>query len=258
MSLHSTPSIGLVQSCFRFTTKLRQSGLQEKSLLKKRKLAFCDRSFLPSHAGPEFPRSWTSGFKLENGFSLAVLMKLKSSMVQLQVDANFEQTLFSDVLQSAAPEFQKSTEDGTVFRIYRLGSLEVRTIQEPEGNEQIGVVFSSRAPTWDLASGKSRPGKPIRDDEKIVRGSIYVEAIDVETSRRLDQKWSSKRLDYCHHYVVLETEEQNVIVTEKLPDGSTMMVVNPEGVEDRNSLAKLMATAEDCKDMDVAVGKVWL
>ena len=159
-------------------------------------------------------------------------------MVQLQVDANFEQTLFSDVLPSAAPEFQKSTEDGTVFRIYRLGSLEVRTIQEPEGNEQIGVVFSSRAPTWDLASGKSRPGKPIRDDEKIVRGSIYVEAIDVETSRRLDQKWSSKRLDYCHHYVVL--------------------VVNPEGVEDRNSLAKLMATAEDCKDMDVAVGKVWL
>lgn len=241
-----------------YIVKLRNLVNEEKSLLKKRKLAFCDRSFLPSHAGPEFPRSWTSGFKLENGFSPAVLMKLKSSMVQLQVDANFEQTLFSDVLPSAAPEFQKSTEDGTVFRIYRLGSLEVRTIQEPEGNEQIGVVFSSRAPTWDLASGKSRPGKPIRDDEKIVRGSIYVEAIDVETSRRLDQKWSSKRLDYCHHYVVLETEEQNVIVTEKLPDGSTMMVVNPEGVEDRNSLAKLMATAEDCKDMDVAVGKVKL
>eukprot|EP00913_Durusdinium_trenchii_P027135 g25462.t1 len=37
-----------------------------------------------------------------------------------------------------------------------------------------------------------------------------------------------------------------------------MMVVNPEGVEDRNSLAKLLATAEDCKDMDVAVGKVKL
>ena len=182
-------------------------------------------------------------------------MKLKSAMVQLQVDSNFQQTLLDDVLPVAAPEFHKSTEDGTVFRIYRLGSLEVRTIQEREGPEEVGVVFSTRAPTWDLAAGKSS-GKPIRDDEKIVRGRIYVEAIDVETARRLDQKWSSKRLDYCHHYVVLDTEEQNVIVTEKLPDGTTMMVVNPEGVEDRNSLAKLMATAEDCKDMDVAVGKV--
>ena len=53
-------------------------------------------------------------------------------------------------------------------------------------------------------------------------------------------------------------EDQNVILTEKFPDGSTMMAVNPEGVEDRNSLAKLMATVEDCKDMDVTVGKVGL
>ncbi|CAK9112784.1 Uncharacterized protein SCF082_LOCUS52291 [Durusdinium trenchii] len=240
-----------------YISKLRNLVNEEKALLKKRKLAFCDRSFLPSHAGPEFPRSWTSGFKLENGFSPAVLMKLKSALVQLQVDSNFQQTLLDEVLPVAAPEFQKSTEDGIIFRIYRLGSLEVRTIQEPEGQEEVGVVFSTRAPTWDLSASKSS-GKAIRDDEKVVRGRIYVEAIDIETARRLDQKWSSKRLDYCHHYVVLETEEENVIVTEKFPDGTTMMVVNPEGVEDRNSLAKLLATAEDCKDMDVAVGKVKL
>lgn len=184
-------------------------------------------------------------------------MKLKSALVQLQVDSNFQQTLLDEVLPVAAPEFQKSTEDGIIFRIYRLGSLEVRTIQEPEGQEEVGVVFSTRAPTWDLSASKSS-GKAIRDDEKVVRGRIYVEAIDIETARRLDQKWSSKRLDYCHHYVVLETEEENVIVTEKFPDGTTMMVVNPEGVEDRNSLAKLLATAEDCKDMDVAVGKARL
>lgn len=82
-----------------------------------------------------------------------------------------------------------------------------------------------------------------------------MEAIDMETARRLDQKWSSKRLDYCHHYVVLETEEKNVILTEKLPDGTTLMVVNPDGLEDRNSLAKLLAVVEDCKEMEVAVGK---
>ena len=42
------------------------------------------------------------------------------------------------VLPVAAPEFNKATEDGVVFRIYRIGSLEVRTIQEPGSSEPLG------------------------------------------------------------------------------------------------------------------------
>ena len=48
-----------------------------------------------------------------------------------QVDATFQQALLEEVLPTAAPEFHKATEDGVVFRIYRLGSLEVRTTQDP-------------------------------------------------------------------------------------------------------------------------------
>ena len=182
-------------------------------MLRKRKLAFCDKSFLPSHAGSDFPRNWTSGFRLEQGLSPAVLLKLRQAMVQLQVDQTFQETLRKDVLPIAAPEFQKSTEDGTVclgarawspsgnygesdgdrqsrhtfwvvssfrkvwkwlqsglrFRIYRLGSLEVRTIQAPEQSEELGVVFSSRAVTWDLAAKPTS----LREDEKIVTYLTY-------------------------------------------------------------------------------------
>ena len=35
-------------------------------------------------------------------------------MVQLPVDQTFQETLRNEVLPIAAPEFQKSTEDGTV------------------------------------------------------------------------------------------------------------------------------------------------
>ena len=33
-------------------------------------------------------------------------------------------TLLEDVLPKASPEFEKATEDGAQFRIYRIGALE--------------------------------------------------------------------------------------------------------------------------------------
>ena len=43
--------------------------------------------------------------------------------------------VFDDVMRSAAPAFDMRTEDGMRFRIYRLGSLEVRTTREPGGGK---------------------------------------------------------------------------------------------------------------------------
>jgi len=169
--------------------------------------------------------------------------------VQLQVDEAFQQSLLEEILPATCPEFEKATEDGTVFRIYRLGSLELRTVQEPGLPETLGVVFSDRKPAWNLksANGPALVG----GDEKIAKGKLYLEAVDGETRARLDQKWSSKTLDYCHYYLVLETESGNTMVTEKLADGSTVMVENPEGWEDRNSLAKLLMTIEDCNELNI-------
>lgn len=160
-----------------------------------------------------------------------------------------------DILPAAAPEFEKATEDGTLFRIYRLGSLEVRTVQEPGLPEAIGVVFSARTTAWN--SQPSRGASTLSGEEKIAKGSLYLEAIDSQTSARLDEKWSS-RLNYCHYYVVFETEKGNVIVTEMLGDGSAIMAVNPEGVEDRNSLAKRYMTIDDCRALNVSYSNLKL
>ena len=37
---------------------------------------------------------------------------------------------WKEVLPDAAAVFDKSTEDGTAYRIYRFGTIEVRTMQE--------------------------------------------------------------------------------------------------------------------------------
>ena len=39
-------------------------------------------------------------------------------------------TSLKEVLADAAPVFDKSTEDGTAYRIYRFGTVEVRTMQD--------------------------------------------------------------------------------------------------------------------------------
>ena len=49
----------------------------------------------------------------------------KFGLAKLEVDSVFEQTLLNDILPMAAPEFNKITEDGVAFRIYKIGSLEV-------------------------------------------------------------------------------------------------------------------------------------
>jgi len=217
-------------------------------LLQRRTNKFFDRSFVVGNAGSEFPRSWTCRFQIDQPSVTPNV--LKSGLVQIQVDESFQQTLLNEILPAAAPEFEKKTEDGVIFRIYRLGSLEVRTVQEPEKSEQVGVVFSARAPSWNLRPGK----KVVSDAEKVTKASIYVEAIDAATSKVLDQKWSSKRLDYIHYYVVLETDASNTVLAEMLPNGATILAVNAEGLQDRNSLAKLLMASEPKEE--VTAGQV--
>jgi len=231
-----------------YISKLRSLVNEEQSLLQRRKNKFFERSFVVGDAGAEFPRSWTSRFQIDQPRATQNVMQ--SGLVQIQVDQSFQQSLLKEILPTAAAEFEQKTEDGVVFRIYRLGSLEVRTVQEHEKAEHVGVVFSARAPSFNLRPGK----KMVSDDERVTKASIYVEAIDAESSILLDQKWSSKRLDYIHYYVVLETDASNTILTEMLPNGTAILAMNPEGLLDRNSLAKLLKAVEP--ELEVTAGQV--
>merc|ERR1712032_1205869 len=69
----------------------------------------------------------------------------------------------------------------------------------------------------------SNRGK-ISENEKIVKVTHYVESADGEPRQ----------------YVALETEKRNVIITEELDDGTVTWEENPQNLETRNTLAKVL------------------
>merc|ERR1712110_1374462 len=110
--------------------------------------------------------------------------------------------------------------------MYRVGSLEVRTLQDINGNETIGAVFSvceqahrASEDQKEKVNGKARIAKVTQYVEKLVQGRGY--------------------------FVVLETEQGIKIVTEKLPDGRVAFHESPPELCNRISSARVVRSA-DC------------
>lgn len=235
-----------------YTSKLRSHIHEENSLLERRKLHFCDKAFKVGNAGHDFPRSWTSRFQIEkDGLAPKTEASNKTGLVKVEIDKAYSASLVRDVLSTAAPEFQEKTEDGTCFRIYKIGSLEIRTTQERFAEEQIGVVYSSRAPTWNLAA----TSQELSEREKVVECKVFLEAAEGDVVGKQPH----------HLYMVCITANKDVIVTEKLANGSTIFLVNPKSLEDRNSLAKQLfksdcveqATVKDVKTQQTNFNKTF-
>lgn len=235
-----------------YTSKLRSHIHEENSLLERRKLHFCDKAFKVGNAGHDFPRSWTSRFQIEkDGLAPKTEASNKTGLVKVEMDKAYSASLVRDVLPTAAPEFQEKTEDGTCFCIYKIGSLEIRTTQERFAEEQIGVVYSSRAPTWNLAA----TSQELSEREKVVECKVFLEAAEGYVVGKQPH----------HLYMVCITANKNVIVTEKLANGSTIFLVNPKSLEDRNSLAKQLfksdcveqATVKDVKTQQTNFNKTF-
>jgi len=209
-----------------YVERLRKLVKQEDDVKQQRKELFFSNKFSMDRAGPLFPSSWTSKLEIAGG-SLS-----GAAVLHPRPDYQAEAGVFDDVLKSASPTFEKSTEDGVHFRIYRVGSLEVRTTQENDSKENVGAVFSV-CPPKD-ASAKGSQIRNVLQDDKLVKVTEYVEARG-------------------RYYVVVETEQGNVILTEKLRDGTVSWEENPADVMDRNSLAKVTWTLA-CRSAGVTVG----
>merc|ERR1712032_248589 len=115
-------------------------------------------------------------------------------------------------------------EDGMKFRVYRVGSIEARTLQEVNGKERIGAVFSfceqARRPGGDqMVSGGARIVKVTQYVEKLGHGRGY--------------------------FVVLETDEGVKIVTEKLRNMKVVFEASSADLLGRISSAKAVRSA-DC------------
>merc|ERR1712039_117882 len=105
-----------------YVQKLRSLVLEEDSVQVKRV--------------EHFPSSWTS--KLQMGGVTAVELHEKPEYLA-------EKSEVEAIKEKATMAFEKNTEDGTSFRIYRAGNLELRTTQAHDSEETVRAVFSVRA-----------------------------------------------------------------------------------------------------------------
>eukprot|EP00415_Alexandrium_ostenfeldii_P001850 UN1850 len=106
---------------------------------QQRRDHFCSSSFSADEPGALFPASWSSLVKLSYEGA-------KEEQMHARPDYKDHVDLIESALKSAASTFDKTAEDGARFRIYKVGNLEVRTIQQHSEDEAIAGVFSSRKP----------------------------------------------------------------------------------------------------------------
>lgn len=114
-----------------------------------------------------------------------------------------------------------------------MGRFEVRTVQEHNGEETIGAVFTTCEKSSHTSSGRSISGH-----EKIVKVTQYVEKA---VANGLSQDVQTPD---AHYYVVLEAEHGSVVLTELLADGSVTWEENQSSLGTRNSLARVIRTAQ--------------
>merc|ERR1712039_781890 len=114
---------------FAYVQKLRNLVSEEESMQSKRIEQFMSTKFSAGDAGELFPSSWTSQLQIAKGGVKA------NEVLHARPEYLAEKSALEEVKQSAAMAFEKITEDGTSFRIYRAGALELRTTQAHEGDE---------------------------------------------------------------------------------------------------------------------------
>eukprot|EP00747_Dinoflagellata_sp_TGD_P213289 gnl/TRDRNA2_/TRDRNA2_86265_c0_seq1.p1 gnl/TRDRNA2_/TRDRNA2_86265_c0~~gnl/TRDRNA2_/TRDRNA2_86265_c0_seq1.p1 ORF type:complete len:990 (+),score=222.18 gnl/TRDRNA2_/TRDRNA2_86265_c0_seq1:396-2972(+) len=195
--------------------------VQEEAMARQRRSThFFSESFDFGSPGELFPVSWAE--RAQNSCS--------PSTGESQLDAlDLEEAEFEEVVKNAAPIFDKTTEDGMRFRVYRADSLEVRTLQEVDSEEMVGAVFSLRK------AGRAEK-EQIDETESVVKAVEYVE---------------EDRVSYCRSYVMLRTAEGNAIVTSLLQDGTVTWEENPSSLHDRNAAAKVLRSADCCGSTSV-------
>jgi len=205
-----------------YVSALRALVKEEATLRQDRQERFCSEDFAMGSPGPLFPSSWAA-------WGAQRKVPAAAAPGRLHARPDYKAEAFK-LLKNAVPVFDDSCEDGMRFRIYQVGSIEVRTTQELDGAEVVGAVFSSRAATQ--APKTEEAWGVVAKVDRIVKVSEYVEA-----PRR--------------YYIVLETNLGDMIVTEKLANGSVCWVENPEDLEYRNSLAKVVR-AVDCSCLKIS------
>jgi len=203
--------------------RLRALLVEEDVMRKQREEHFFSTEFIPNAPGPLFPSTWNPAQGIKNGRTSAAPQQ---GALQTRPDYLSEG---NRLVKSAVPLFDKTTEDGTHFRIYEVGTLEIRTSQTLDGEEVTGAVFS-KVPV-SIKATTSDACRTIARTDQVVKALEYVEHAGLDKRER-------------QYFVVLETEEGDFILTEKLLDGKAIWAEQPEGLEARRSLARVVRVAD--------------
>lgn len=210
--------------------QLRRLVMEEEAVQRERRRTFLSEAFDPESPGPLFPASWRPSASI---MSREVTKGKKHNCRLLpRVEHESQADLLRQAMRQTTPSFEKVTEEGTCFRIYRLGSLEARTTQSSDGEEVIGVVFSMLSATTTTSSDLKQGGSKHRDSDEVVKISEYVE----KTSRG----------PCC--FMVLTAESGSTLVVKELEDGSLHHEESPVNLDYRRTLAKVLRS-KDCRGL---------
>jgi len=228
---------------------------EEEEVRRAREDQFLSKTFSPGNPGPLFPPSWMPLVEITNEQATRRPGAAQGEALHPRPDYVAEA---AKLKKSAVPVFDKSTEDGTRFRIYRVGSLEVRTTEQQGQDERVGAVFSRLRPLHRAAD--SEEGS-VAEEERICKVTLHVEQPHSgpappagQQVKELKQLMEDALLPPPprHFFATLETDCGNVIMTEQLRDGTMAWSENPLDLEARTSLAKVIA-ASDCRGASVTV-----
>jgi len=217
-------------------TKLQVLVKEEEAVREQRRAAFYSKDFMLSNPGVLFPSSWTSNFEVLRGDApmRALEGRPLTSLTEIPEYQFKAKDMLHGILKTAGPIFEKSTEEGMRFRIYRVGSLEVRTTQELDCHEAVGAIFSIRDP--QMGAGTCSSHEKASPEERIVKATEYVERIHL----------TGAVAGHRRFYSVLETEKGHKILTERREDGVIIWEEDPQKLDERNSMAKVLRS-KDCE-----------
>jgi len=134
--------------------------------------------------------------------------------------------------------FDKMAEDGMRFRIYELGSLEVRTTQAHDGTETVGAVFGRRSASRPLAPDG---GGAVDEADGLVRVAQYVEAPRgcVPTAAKGSLLHGPPRF-----FVVAETRAGGAVIAERVAGAGDQWTEDTGDLERRVALSKVMRSVD--------------
>jgi hypothetical protein len=225
-------------------TKLNALVKEEDSIRQRREVHFFSPEFVMIDPGELFPSSWAASVSAFASNNLPIRDLANGELRVLRPDyKEHAGDLVETVIRSSLPVFDRVTEEGTRFRIYRVGCLEVRTSETVNSSEKVGAVFSVRNP-----AKSSKPelttdhGEAADTNEKIAKVTEYVERSNGERGNA-----SANR----RYYLVVETEAGRRILTERLSNGTVTWDEDPVSLDDRIACARVLRSSQGHADMVV-------